>query len=265
MNNPPGLRLEDDEVPPVFEDSPEGRSIYLLVCDHFGFLIPRGLGDLGVSPSELQRHIAYDIGIAGVARHLSKALDAHLLAQRYSRLVIDCNRPPTAASSIPAVSEVTPILGNRNLSNEAREDRRRVVFDPYHRAISETIDRRLRADRRTVLISLHSFTPVYDGVARPWHAGALYNRDKRLSNMIIDSLRRDPGLIVGDNEPYSVDDRTDYTIPMHAERRSLDHAGIEIRQDLIADENGPRQWADRLAQLFRELEPALEPVKREVR
>ena len=148
-----------------------------------------------------------------MARCLSKALDAHLVAQRYSRLVIDCNRPPIAVSSIPTVSEATAIPGNENLSSEARLGRRHALFDPYHRAIKETIDRRDRAERKTVLISLHSFTPIYNGIKRPWHVGALYNRDKRLSNLMLDVLRREPGLIVGDNEPYCVDDETDYTIP----------------------------------------------------
>src|SRR5688572_8729747 len=137
MNSPYALRLRDNEVPPVFENIPEGRSIFLLVCDHFGCLVPHALGNLGVPSSELQRHIAYDIGIAGVARRLSKALDAHLLAQRYSRLAIDCNRPPASVSSIPTVSEATDIPGNKNLSSEARLERRRLLFDPYHQAITE--------------------------------------------------------------------------------------------------------------------------------
>ena len=256
MNSPHTLRLKDDEVPPVFEHSSDGRSDYLLVCDHFGGLIPRALGDLGVSSSELQRHIAYDIGIAGVARRLSKALDAHLVAQRYSRLVIDCNRPPIAASSIPTMSEATAIPGNEDLSRDARRERRQLLFDPYHLAITEAIDRRDRAGRKTILISLHSFTPTYNGVARPWHVGALYNRDQRIANMMIELLRREPNLVVGDNEPYSVDDETDYTIPVHAEKRGLLHTGIEIRQDLIAHETGQHQWADRFTRLFQEMERA---------
>jgi predicted N-formylglutamate amidohydrolase len=251
------LRLKDDEVPPVLEESCEGQSAYLLVADHFGGVIPRVLGDLGVPSSELKRHIAYDIGIAGVAQCLAKALDAHLVAQRYSRLVIDCNRPPIAASSIPTVSENTAVPGSENLTSEARLDRRRLFFDPYHQFITETINRRDRAARKTVLVSLHSFAPLYHGSVRPWHVGALYNRDSRVSHTLIDWLRREPGLMVGDNEPYCVDDETDYTIPVHAERRGLLHTGIEIRQDLIADENGQRQWADRLTHLFREIEPNL--------
>src|SRR3954465_10984481 len=165
------LLLEAAEVPPVSEQNTAGRSAFLLTCDHYGRLIPRALGDLGLPASELTRHIAWDIGIAGVAEQLSKHLDAHLIAQRYSRLVIDCNRPPCAASSIPVLSEATAIPGNEGLSRAAVEARRTAIFDPYHRRIAEAIDQRLRDHRPTVLVSLHSFTPFYAGVARPWHIG----------------------------------------------------------------------------------------------
>src|SRR5437763_12731247 len=160
------LLLGTADAPPVFEQNPGGRSPFLLTCDHYGRLIPRALGDLGVSASELERHIAWDIGIAGVAEQLSNHLGAHLIAQRYSRLVIDCNRPPCAASSIPVLSEATAIPGNEGLSRTAAEARRKAIFDPYHRRITELIDTRLRGGMPTVLVSLHSFTPLYAGVPR---------------------------------------------------------------------------------------------------
>src|SRR5260370_23789438 len=162
------LLLDEQDVPPVLEDNSAGRSPFLLTCDHYGRSIPRILGDLGLSASELTRHIAWDPGIAGVADALSKHLDAHLIAQRYSRLVIDCNRPPGAPSSIPLVSEATVIPGNEGLAGDAIEARRRAIFDPYHRRIREAIEGRLRDSIPTVLVSLHSFTPVYAGLARPW-------------------------------------------------------------------------------------------------
>src|SRR6201987_5330167 len=146
------LLLGSEDVPPVFEDNSAGRSPFLLTCDHYGRLIPAILGDLGLPAGELTRHIAWDPGIAGVAGALSKHLDAHLIAQRYSRLVIDCNRPPQAASSIPRVSETTVIPGNEALSREAADARRREVFDPYHRRIGEVIDRRLSDGLPTVLV-----------------------------------------------------------------------------------------------------------------
>jgi predicted N-formylglutamate amidohydrolase len=174
------LLLGPSDVPPVLELNGTGQSPFLLTCDHYGRLVPHALGDLGVSASEMERHIAWDIGIALVAEQLSKALDAHLVAQRYSRLVIDCNRPPQAASSIPLISEATMVPGNDGLSREAAAARRREIFEPYHGRIAEVIDARLRAGMPTVLVSLHSFTPVYAGIARPWHIGTLYQRDVHL-------------------------------------------------------------------------------------
>ncbi len=251
------LLLDAEDVPPVHEDNAKGRSPFLLNCDHYGRAIPRALCDLGLPESELARHIAWDIGIAGVVDRLSKHLDAHLIAQRYSRLVIDCNRPPCAASSIPRISEATVIPGNEGLARDAAEARRRAIFEPYHRRIREVIDRRLRENVPTVLVSLHSFTPVYTGVARPWHIGTLYNRDTKLPPLLLKLLRAETGLVVGDNEPYAVSDATDYTLPVHGEARDLMNTGIEIRQDLITDQAGQKQWAERLARVFREIETTL--------
>jgi predicted N-formylglutamate amidohydrolase len=251
------LLLGSQDVPPVHEDNVAGRSPFLLTCDHYGRAIPRLLGDLGLPAAELTRHIAWDVGIAGVADALSKDLGAHLIAQRYSRLVIDCNRPPEAPSSIPRISEATLIHGNADLADEAAATRRHQIFEPYHRRIGETIERRLREKIPTVLVSLHSFTPVYAGIARPWHIGTLYHRDTKLPPLLLKLLREEPDLVVGDNEPYAVSDDTDYTIPVHGEARGLMNSGIEIRQDLIAEPAGQKQWADRLARIFAEIETTL--------
>jgi predicted N-formylglutamate amidohydrolase len=251
------LLLEGQDVSPVFEQNVAGRSPFLFTSDHYGQLIPRRLGDLGLPASEFERHIAVDVGIAGVAGRLSDHLDAHLIAQRYSRLVIDCNRPPHVASSIPLISEATTIPGNEGLSRAAAAVRRREIFDPYHRAIGAVIDRRLRDGTATVLVSLHSFTPVYAGIKRPWHIGALYHRDTTLPPLLLRALKSEGDLVVGDNEPYAVSDETDYTIPVHGEARGLINTGIEIRQDLIADPSGQQQWADRLARILGDLETQL--------
>jgi predicted N-formylglutamate amidohydrolase len=248
------LLLGADDPPPVFERNTNGRSPFLLTSEHYGRLLPKALGDLGVSESELERHIGYDIGIAGVAEALSDHLDAHLIAQRYSRLVIDCNRPIGAASSIPAFSEATAIPGNEGLSQEGAEARRREIFDPYHVRIDQAIDARMGEKRPTVLVALHSFTPVYAGVARPWHIAALYQRDKVLPPLLLQAFRGEGDLVVGDNEPYAVNDATDYTIPVHGEARGLVNSGIEIRQDLIAEESGQQRFAEMLARIFREIE-----------
>jgi predicted N-formylglutamate amidohydrolase len=246
------------EVRPVHECNAAGASPFLLTCDHYGRLLPKRLGDLGLPESELIRHIAWDIGIAGVAERLASLLDAHLIAQRYSRLVIDCNRPPGVPSSIPQFSEATAVPGNEELAPQAAEVRRRDIFDPYHRRIHAVLEQRLHQRRATVLIALHSFTPVYAGVARPWHIGTLYHRDTVLPRLLLRGLRAEGDLVVGDNEPYAVSDVTDYTIPVHGEARGLINTGIEIRQDLIADQSGQQQWAERLARILSEIQAQLD-------
>ncbi len=242
--------LAQDEPEAVIEYRAAGASPFLLVCDHAGRHIPRRLDDLGLKGADLVRHIAWDIGIAGLARHLADRLDACLVMQPYSRLVIDCNRPPGSATSIAATSDATPIVGNENLSADGTDLRLREIFLPYHRTIARHLDERKNARRQTVLISLHSFTPVYAGFARPWHIGVLYHRYRALAAAMLALLREQRDLAVGDNEPYDVSDDTDYTIPEHGEKRGIPHAAIEIRQDLIGEEDGQRQWADRLADLL---------------
>jgi predicted N-formylglutamate amidohydrolase len=246
----------------MLEQNVSGASPFLFTCDHYGRLLPEALGDLGLPPGELERHIAWDIGIAGVAEQVARALDAHLIAQRYSRLVIDCNRPPGAPNSIPMISERTTISGNEGLTHEAAELRRLSIFAPYHDRIGAAIDARARAGRTTVLVALHSFTPVYAGIIRPWHVGTLYHRDRILPPLLLAALRAEPGLVVGDNEPYAVSDTTDYTIPVHGEARGLINSGIEIRQDLIAAADGQHEWAERLTRVFGQIEASLQAAGR---
>jgi predicted N-formylglutamate amidohydrolase len=250
MNQRAFSLLAADDPPPVSVQKAGGASPLLLVADHAGVASPRALGRLGVAASEWQRHIALDIGIAGLGRRLSDALDATLIRQNYSRLVIDCNRPLDAASSIPEISELTPIPGNVGLSDAERAARAREIFSPYHECIEAELERRRQAYRSTALIALHSFTPEFKGVARPWHVALLSNRDRRLAERLLDLFKRERDLVAGDNEPYFVSDTTDYTIPVHGERHGLPHALIEIRQDLIAEDSGQQQWAARLADVL---------------
>jgi predicted N-formylglutamate amidohydrolase len=250
--------LSPNDLPPVSTQSLEGRSPFLLVCDHAGRHLPATHGTLGLAASELDRHIAYDIGIAATSRRLSRGLDAALIEQRYSRLLVDCNRPPTAPSSIPAISETTCIPGNLNVSAAERERRLAEIFRPYHERIAAEIDRRLADGRRTVLIAMHSFTPAYKGVARPWHIGTLYGRDGRLAKALYALLVGEGRYTVGDNEPYAVSDLTDYSIPVHGEQRGLVHVGIEIRQDLITRPEGQAEWADILTRLLPQALDALQ-------
>jgi predicted N-formylglutamate amidohydrolase len=249
--------LAPHDPPPVRVLRPEGRSDFVLTADHAGRAIPTRLGTLGLSDSDLARHIAWDIGIAGVTERLSKALDAAALLQSYSRLVIDCNRQPGLETSIPTVSELTSIPGNENLSPEEREARWRDIFQPYHDRIEEMLEKRRSRGRRTVLIAMHSFTPVFKGVSRNVQVGILYNRDARLPHIMLELLRREGDLNVGDNEPYAVGDLSDYTVPVHGEQRGLPHVEIEIRQDLIADAAGQAAWAARLARLLPEADARL--------
>jgi predicted N-formylglutamate amidohydrolase len=250
MNDMTQPLLAADEPPPVSVHNAGGASPLLLVADHAGNAIPRALGRLGVAAPDWERHIAWDIGIAGVGRMLADALGAMLIRQNYSRLVIDSNRPPGTPASIPEVSELTPIPGNVDLSDAEKEMRAREIFRPYHERIEAELERRRQAGRAAALIALHSFTPVFKGAARAWHVALLYNRDPRLARRLLALFQHEHGLVIGDNQPYFVSDTTDYTIPVHGERHGLPHVLIEIRQDLIAEESGQRKWVGILARLL---------------
>jgi predicted N-formylglutamate amidohydrolase len=242
--------LSQDEVAPLEVAGREGPSPFFVICDHAGRLIPRSLGTLGLREEQLARHIAWDIGAGGVARRLGAALRAHTVWQRYSRLVIDCNRPLDALDSIAPRSEQTVIPGNQNVAPDAAEERARAIFRPYHDEIRTALDRRQAEGRLTVLVAMHSFTPVFLEVPRPWHVGVLYNRDSRVAAPLLQALRDEGDLVVGDNQPYAVGDLTDYSVVNHGERRGIPHVEIEIRQDLIADEDGQAAWAQRFARLL---------------
>ncbi|PPQ28874.1 N-formylglutamate amidohydrolase [Rhodopila globiformis] len=225
-----------------------GTSDIFLTADHAGWLIPAALGDLGVPAAERLRHIAWDIGIAGVTERLSELLDATAILQAYSRLVIDCNRHPSWDSAMPEISEYTVVPGNRTLTEADKAARAAAIFTPYHDRIRALLD--ARAHRRTVLIAMHSFTPSFKGESRAMQIGVLYDKDPRLANILLDLLRQEGDLIVGDNAPYALGDHTDYSVPTHGHRRGLAHVEIEIRQDLIAEPEGQVAWARRLARLF---------------
>jgi predicted N-formylglutamate amidohydrolase len=239
--------LAADEPPAFQEIQSEGRSDFIIVVDHAGARIPRRLANLGLPDSELTRHIAWDIGAFGVARRVAELVDAPLVAQNFSRLVIDCNRDPKVETSIPRISEVREIPGNIGLSSSEIAARRTEIFDPYHRRIRKLLDDRQATGRRAILVAQHTMTDVYKGDRRHMHAAVLYNRDRRFAGVVLTMLRRERHLIIADNEPYFVSDETDYTIPHHAEARSLLHVELEIRQDLVDDGAGQAEWAARIA------------------
>jgi|SRR5579872_832117 len=251
------LKLLAADEPPPFLETGTGRSNFVLTVDHASRRIPRALADLGLPACELERHIAWDIGALEVATRAAAELDGLLVAQNYSRLVIDSNRDPATESSIPMISESTRIPGNVELSAEQRAARRREIFEPYHQRIREILDARKAAGRATILVAQHSMTDVYKGVQREMHAAVLYNRDRRFAGLVLESLRGESGLVVADNQPYFVSDATDYTIPRHAEARGLPHVEIEIRQDLVRDAAGQSLWAQRIIRALRDAERLL--------
>ena len=246
--------LGAEEPPPVIEFGRQGLSNFVIVVDHASQRIPRRLGNLGLPPAELQRHIAWDIGALAVARRMATTLDAALVAQNYSRLVIDCNRDPKVPTSIPVVGESIDIPGNIGLSPDAIAARRAEIFEPYHAHIRTLLDERRAAGRTTILVAQHSMTNLFKGVRREMDAAVLYNRDRRFAALVLEALRREAGVVVGDNQPYFVSDETDFTIPRHGEARGLPHVEIEIRQDLIGDDAGQDEWARRICRVLRAAE-----------
>ena len=237
-----------DPEPVEFVNSAGGAD-FLLVCEHAGRLIPAALGDLGLPGPEMDRHIASDIGGEGLSRKLSARLDAPLVMQRYSRLVIDCNRPLNAPDCIPEVSDGTAVPANCRLSQAERFRRYHEIHRPFHHAIGAMLDARQRLGRRTILVAVHSFTPRLAGIDRPWLLGLLHNRDSRFARRTMDAFAsNNPELVADHNQPYTVDDLSDFTIPVHGERRKLPHVLLEVRNDQISDEPGQERWAYLLAE-----------------
>jgi predicted N-formylglutamate amidohydrolase len=271
------------EEPPCYRVMrAEGRSPFVLTCDHAGRRLPTSLGSLGLSERELTTHIAWDLGIAGLGEKLAATLDAFAIFQTYSRLVIDVNRPLNSPESIVTRSERSDIPGNMQLSSTEAEARAQAIFWPYHRRIARELDRRLAAGQPSVLVTLHSFTPIFMDVPRAVQIGVLYGRDARLGHALLAQLRRveargparehevearEPArerpsgeLCVADNEPYAVSDDGDYTLLVHGEQRGLLHVELEIRQDLLANEHDQHAMSARLARALNEAAQSLFPA-----
>lgn len=223
-----------------------GASPVVLLCEHAGRAIPKALGTLGLPESELTRHIAWDIGAEGVALRLAEKLDAALVMQRYSRLVYDCNRPPESAAAMPAISELTEVPGNLNLTASDRARRIAAIYDPFHAAAAAVI----AARPSPVIVTIHSFTPVFKGVRRGLDFGVLHDVEARLAGRILDAAAEWPDIVTRRNEPYGPEDGVCHTLNLHTLKRGLEGAMLEIRNDLIASEEGQAAWADRLAALF---------------
>jgi len=249
----PGALLQPGDPHPVGEIAGVADTPLFLTCDHAGNAIPRALGDLGLPGEELNRHIAIDLGILPVAQRLADRLGAPLVWQRYSRLVVDANRLPGAPDSMAAISDGTVVPGNRELTTAQRQARLTAILEPYHACIAGHLAARRAAGQPTVLVAMHSFTPALRArpTARPWHVGLCWGEDDRFSRAVLDALEGERDLVIGRNQPYSVDMTNDYTIPLHAERTGLPYAEFELRQDLLAAPGAAEAWAERLARALR--------------
>lgn len=247
--------LTAGEQPPFIVQNPGARSPYLLVGDHAGVAIPRTLGDLGLPPEAFLRHIAVDIGICGLGPLLADRLGACFISQHYSRLVIDCNRDPARADAIAEVSDGTDIPANLGLTPADRQARIEAIFQPYHARIATELDWRAAQGLPTVMIALHSFTPVMRAFARPWRYGVLHLPGSAFSDAALAALREAFGDdLVGDNEPYRMDD-IDFTVPHHAIARGLDYLELEVRQDLLETPEGQAEVAAAIAPVLERLVP----------
>lgn len=241
---PVGTRHADSPSPVVF------------ICEHAGNLLPRRCADLGISERDLTRHIAWDVGAFRVAELLSERFQAPLIWQRYSRLVIDCNRHLGAPSLIPEMSEATPVPGNHRLFQSERLARIAEIWQPFQDEVAALLQRRSARGLPTLLIAMHSFTPIYLGRARPWHIGFLPGAITWPSQALHDALKTDRALTVALDQPYRIDEH-DQTIPVHGDARQIPSTLVEIRNDLIADEEGCRAWSGRLGDA---IEAVLETV-----
>ncbi len=234
----------------------------LLLADHASNGLPPAYGSLGLPPAELERHIAYDIGAAALTRGLAARLGAPAVMAGFSRLLIDPNRGEDDPTLLMRLSDGAVIPGNARADAAERQSRIARFYALYHAAVGDAVAAIAAAGQVPMILSVHSFTPVWKGFARPWHAALLWDADPRLAQLMIAALRADPALVVGDNEPYSGDLRND-TLYRHATLYGLPHALIEVRQDLIRDAAGVAEWADRLTPV---LEAALQrPELAEVR
>jgi predicted N-formylglutamate amidohydrolase len=242
---PPSANLLEAEDPAPVMVHHHGRlRPAVVVCDHASNAIPARLGRLGLDDRALARHIAWDIGAGALANALARRLGLPCVLAGYSRLVIDCNREPFSEASVLSYSDGDIVPGNIERTPVDHALRVDEIFEPYHAAIDAEL--LASGSNAPVLIAVHSFTPSMNGFDRPWHCGVLWDHDSRLAAPLLAALRADAELVVGDNQPYSGRDPSDYTVSRHAKARGWPHVCIEVRQDLLADAAGVERWAERL-------------------
>ena len=242
--------LAPDEPAPFELLAADAQRPLVLACDHASNRIPRSLDGLGLNGVGLDDHIAWDVGAGAITRLLSERLQASAVLGGYSRLVIDLNRDLQDSTVFPEISDGVLVPANLGLSDANRAERARVFFDPYHEELRRVIAERTTTEQTPVMICMHSFTPYWHGVLRPWQVGILWDKDPRLAVPLLAALREPGDIIIGDNQPYSGHHPEDFTVDYHAEKLGLAYGAIEIRQDLIEDESGQQRWADRLADIL---------------
>lgn len=249
MNKQTGNRLLSSSDPvPVEWVNQHIESPIALVCEHAGNAVPERLLNLGLTDEQMQEHTAIDIGAEATARHVAKMLSAPLLMQRYSRLVVDCNRPTEASDAIPEVSHGTQVPANKLLSEHQSKMRIDEIFAPYNDALTKLME----APQRMFAFSIHSFTPSLNEHQRPWDIGLLHRHDTKTSMNLQRYFNSNfPELTIGLNQPYQIDDESDWFVPRHAERLGLNHSLIEIRNDLISTKTDQEQFATIIAQGIR--------------
>jgi predicted N-formylglutamate amidohydrolase len=236
-----------DSRPSIAEHNRDGKGQFVIVCDHASNNVPPDFGGLGLEAADLLRHIAYDPGALGVAKEMSRRLDAPLVCGGVSRLVIDCNRPLDASDLIAEISETTAIPGNAGLTQAERDARILQFYDPFHAAVASALSRKTSRGLAPGVIAVHSFNPSYKGVSRPWEIAIIHDDDDAWAQGIVDRLRALGGLAVGVNQPYSPKDRVYHTLERHARSRGLPAVMIEVRNDEIADEKSQQRWGGLLA------------------
>jgi predicted N-formylglutamate amidohydrolase len=249
----PAMALAGGAVEVIAGDPATGM---LLLCDHASNAIPPELEGLGLPQAQLERHIAYDIGAAEMTRAMARALGAPAVLSNFSRLLIDPNRGLDDPTLVMRLSDGAMVPGNRHIDAAGIAGRVDRYYKPYDAAIDAAVEAALAAGHPPAIVSLHSFTPYWKGVARPWHVGVLWDDEGWLARPLIAALQDEGDLVVGDNEPYHGGLPGD-TIDRHATRRGLPDALIEVRQDLIASDAAARDWGVRLARIVASRVPGL--------
>ena len=227
---------------------------FVIVCEHGGKEIPVGMGDLGLTPDELESHVAWDPGAASVACEVAKQLDSPLVLQRYSRLIYDCNRPPTSDDAMRTVSETTQISGNQNLSSQEKLWRTEHIYEPFHASVDDELEKR----DHPVLITVHSFTPIYHGNKRAVGVGILHDEDSRLADAMLANQKFDDGVIVARNDPYGPEDGVTHTLQLHTQGTDYLNVMVEIRNDLIDAKASQKHYADQLVETIKAAIKSLE-------